>query len=192
MIINSAELKPDTVYKMMSNTIFPRPIAWISTLGKGGLNLAPYSYFIPVSSVPPCVMVSFGLHENGGLKDTIRNILDAGKATISLAHDLHASKIEESAEPLPYGVSESEHCHIDMKEVLEDYPPMVADAQAALLCSLHQITELKESPMTIAFLKIDHFYYADGTIDERYNVHLQNIGRVGRDYLVDAKRIRGK
>lgn len=191
MIIDPAGLKPDTVYKMMSNTIFPRPIAWISTLGEGGLNLAPYSYFIPVSSVPPCVMISFGRHENGGLKDSIRNILDTGKATISLAHDVHASPIEASAEPLAYGVSESEHCHIGMKEVLKDYPPMVADAQAALLCSLHQITELKDSPMTIAFLKIEHFYYDDDVIDERHNVKLQNIGRVGRDYLIDAKRIKG-
>lgn len=191
MIIDPAGLKPDTVYKMMSNTIFPRPIAWISTLGEGGLNLAPYSYFIPVSSVPPCVMISFGRHENGGLKDSIRNILDTGKATISLAHDVHASPIEASAEPLAYGVSESEHCHIGMKEVLKDYPPMVADAQAALLCSLHQITELKDSPMTIAFLKIEHFYYDDDVIDERHNVKLENIGRVGRDYLIDAKRIKG-
>lgn len=191
MIIDPAGLKPDTVYKMMSNTIFPRPIAWISTLGEGGLNLAPYSYFIPVSSVPPCVMISFGRHEDGGLKDSIRNILDTGKATISLAHDVHASPIEASAEPLAYGVSESEHCHIGMKEVLKDYPPMVADAQAALLCSLHQITELKDSPMTIAFLKIEHFYYDDDVIDERHNVKLENIGRVGRDYLIDAKRIKG-
>lgn len=191
MIIDPTELKPDTVYKMMSNTIFPRPIAWISTEGEGGLNLAPYSYFIPVSSEPPCVMVSFRQHENGGLKDTIRNILDTGKATISLAHEAHASPIEASAEPLPYGVSESEHCRIDMKAVLDEYPPMVADAQAGLLCSLYQITELKDSPMTIAFLKIEHFYYAEGVVDERYNVHLRNIGRVGRDYLVDAKRIKG-
>lgn len=192
MIINPEELKPDAVYKMMSNTIFPRPIAWISTVGKeGGPNLAPYSYFIPVSTEPPCVMVSFRRHESGGLKDTIRNILDTGKATISLAHDIHAASIEASAEPLPYGVSESEHCHIDMKAVLEEYPPMVADAQAALLCSLHQVTELKDSLMSIVFLKIEYFYYADGVVDERYNVNLQNIGRVGRDYLVDAKRIKG-
>lgn len=190
MTIDPAGLKADTVYKMMSNTIFPRPIAWISTMGEGGVNLAPYSYFIPVSTVPPCVMVSFGRHENGGLKDTIRNILETGKATISLAHEAHAGSIEESAEPLPYGISEPEEKNIAMKEAMKGYPPMVADAQASLLCSLHQTTELKESPMTIVFLKIDHFFYADGIIDERYNVNLQNIGRVGRDYLVGAQRVR--
>ncbi len=51
MLINPETLDTNIVYKMMSNTIFPRPIAWISTVGMGGLNLAPYSYFIPVSPV---------------------------------------------------------------------------------------------------------------------------------------------
>jgi glyoxylate carboligase len=36
MIINPEELKPDAVYKMMNNTIFPRSIVWISTVGKEG------------------------------------------------------------------------------------------------------------------------------------------------------------
>ena len=190
MIIDPSTLGSDTVYKLMSNTIFPRPIAWISTEGEGGLNLAPYSYFIPVSTVPPCVMVSFGRHENGGLKDSIQNILETGRATISLAQDLHAERIEHSAESFDYGVSEPERCGIDMKKIAEGYPPMVADAKAALLCSLHQTTELKESTMTIAFLKIERFYYAEGVVDERYRVHLDNIGRVGREYLVEAKRVR--
>ncbi len=190
MIIDPDTLTSDTVYKLMSNTIFPRPIAWISTEGEGGLNLAPYSYFIPVSTVPPCVMVSFGRHENGGLKDSIRNLLATGKATISLGHDAHAERIENSAEPFDYGVSEPERCGIEMKSVDDAYPPMVADAKAALLCSLHQTTELRESPMTIAFLKIDRFFYAEGVVDERYRVRLENIGRVGREYLTDAKRVK--
>lgn len=190
MLISPETLDTNTVYKMMSNTVFPRPIAWISTVGEGGLNLAPYSYFIPVSSNPPCVMVSFGAHENGGRKDSIRNIIETGKATISFAHNIHAEPIENSAEAFEYGVSEAEHCGIEMRDVMSEFPPMVADARAALLCSLYQITELKDSPMTIAFLRIDHFYYDDDVIDERHNVKLENIGRVGRDYLVDAKRIK--
>jgi predicted DNA-binding transcriptional regulator AlpA len=36
MIINPETLDTDTVYKLMSNTIFPRPIAWISTEGEMG------------------------------------------------------------------------------------------------------------------------------------------------------------
>jgi flavin reductase (DIM6/NTAB) family NADH-FMN oxidoreductase RutF len=190
MLINSETLDTNTVYKMMSNTIFPRPIAWISTVGEGGLNLAPYSYFIPVSSNPPCVMVSIGPNEEGGLKDTAKNILLNGKATISLADDTKGGLIEATAEALAYGVNEAEKFGIPMTKTAEGHPPRVTDAKAALLCSLHQEVSLIGSEQNILFLKIDAFYYADEVIDERYNVKLDNIGRVGRDYLVDAKRVK--
>jgi flavin reductase (DIM6/NTAB) family NADH-FMN oxidoreductase RutF len=74
--------------------------------------------------------------------------------------------------------------------VAQGYPPRVANAKAALLCSLHQEVALNGSDQNILFLKIDAFYYADEVIDERYHVRLHNIGRVGRDYLVDAKRMK--
>lgn len=190
MIVNPETLDTNTVYKMMSNTIFPRPIAWISTEGEGGINLAPFSYFIPISSNPPCVMVSIGPNEEGGLKDTAKNILLHGKATISLADDTKGGLIEATAESLAYGVNEAEKFGIAMSKIAEEYPPRVADAKAALLCSLHQEVSLIGSEQNILFLKIDAFYYSDEVIDERHNVKLDNIGRVGRDYLVDAKRMK--
>ncbi len=190
MLIDPEMLDVTAVYKLMSNTIFPRPIAWISTEGEGGLNLAPFSYFIPVSSNPPCVMVSIGPNEEGGLKDTAKNILLHGKATISLGDDTKAGLIEATAEALAYGESEAEKFGIAMAKTYEGYPPRVADAKAALLCSLHQEVALNGSEQNIFFLKIDAFYYDDDVIDERHNVRLHNIGRVGRDYLVDAKRMK--
>ncbi len=190
MLIDPRSLEVNTVYKLMSNTIFPRPIAWIATEGEMGVNLAPFSYFIPVSSEPPCVMVSIGPNEEGGLKDTAKNILLHGKATISLADDTNAGRIEATAESLPYGENEADRFGIVMEKTVEGYPPRVADAKAALLCSLHQEVSLNGSEQNIFFLKIDAFYYADEVIDERHHVTLENIGRVGRDYLVDAKRMK--
>ena len=190
MIIDPDNLEVNTVYKLMSNTIFPRPIAWIATEGENGPNLAPFSYFIPVSSHPPCVMVSIGPNEEGGLKDTAKNILLHGRATISLAEDLKAGLIDATAEALPYGESEAEKFGIAMTPTVPGYPPRVADSKAALLCSLHQEVSLNGSEQNILFLKIDRFYYADDAVDERYNVKLHNIGRVGKDYLVDAKRMK--
>ena len=190
MIIDPETLDTNTVYKLMSNTIFPRPIAWIATEGEMGVNLAPFSYFIPVSSEPPCVMVSIGPNDEGGLKDTAKNILLHGKATISLADDSKAGLIDATAEGLAYGVNEADKFSIEMAKVIQEYPPRVSDAKVALLCSLHQEVSLNGSEQIILFLKIDAFYYADEVIDERYNVKLDNIGRVGRDYLVDAKRIK--
>ena len=104
---------------MLYEVITPRPIAWISTEGEGGVNLAPFSYFIPVSSHPPCIMVSIGPNEEGGLKDTAKNILLSGKATISLADDAKAGLIDATADALPYGENEAEKFAIAMAKTLE-------------------------------------------------------------------------
>ena len=56
--------------------VVPRPIGWISSLNASGrANLAPYSFFNAVAYRPPQVMFSAtGVHERGGLKDSLANI----------------------------------------------------------------------------------------------------------------------
>lgn len=61
--------------------VTPRPIGWISTLGKNGVvNLAPYSFFNAVSTDPHYVMFS-----SGGRKDSQRNAEETGEFVCSLA-----------------------------------------------------------------------------------------------------------
>ncbi|ODR94824.1 flavin reductase [Methyloceanibacter superfactus] len=61
--------------------VTPRPIGWISTLGKNGVvNLAPYSFFNAVSTDPHFVMFS-----SGGRKDSQRNAEETGEFVCSLA-----------------------------------------------------------------------------------------------------------
>lgn len=61
--------------------VSPRPIGWISTLGKNGVvNLAPYSFFNAVATDPHFVMFS-----SGGRKDSQRNAEETGEFVCSLA-----------------------------------------------------------------------------------------------------------
>jgi flavin reductase (DIM6/NTAB) family NADH-FMN oxidoreductase RutF len=61
--------------------VAPRPIGWISTLGKNGVvNLAPYSFFNAVSTDPHFVMFS-----SGGRKDSQRNAEETREFVCSLA-----------------------------------------------------------------------------------------------------------
>ena len=61
--------------------IAPRPIGWISSVdGQSRVNLAPYSFFNAVSDRPPMLIFS-----SGGTKDSLRNILDTGEFTCSIA-----------------------------------------------------------------------------------------------------------
>ncbi|MBU1215799.1 flavin reductase [bacterium] len=87
MILDFSTLSESKKYSVMSNTIFPRPIAWISTEDNGVVNLAPFSYFAPLSSEPTLVIVSIAnKEETNELKDTLSNIMKYRVCTINLAH----------------------------------------------------------------------------------------------------------
>ena len=61
MIFNLAkDTKMNENYKLMAQTILPRPIAWVVTEDNGVINIAPFSYFIGLSSEPASVLISVG------------------------------------------------------------------------------------------------------------------------------------
>jgi len=189
MLIDFSSLKAVKKYSLMSNTIFPRPIAWISTEDSGVVNLAPFSYFAPISSEPPCVIVSIAKKEDGEPKDTFANILKHKKCTINLAHKELLVDLQNSAEELPKEVGEPEKFGIEMKYVLEGYPPMVAHAKCALFCTYVQSVNLNNEYEPI-ILEIRQMYVEDANVGEKLHIKLENIGRVGMDFLVDATRTR--
>ena len=62
MYIDFGDMTPQQVYITMTQTVIPRPIAWVlSENADASLNLAPYSYFNAVSSDPALVMISAGV-----------------------------------------------------------------------------------------------------------------------------------
>ena len=116
----------------------PRPVGWIGTLGRDGRrNLAPYSFFNAVSDRPPMVMFS-----SGGHKDSLRNILETGEFTCSIANwDLHQAMNLSSA-PVAPGVDEFELAGLTAAPSICVKPPYVAQAPAAFECRLWKTIEL--------------------------------------------------
>lgn len=85
MQFNTDETDSTVLYKLLTGTIIPRPIGWISTIDKDGINnLAPFSYFNMVSHDPPCVMFSTARDKNKN-KDTLNNVLSNGEFVVNLA-----------------------------------------------------------------------------------------------------------
>jgi len=189
MIIDFETLSESKKYSTMSNTIFPRPIAWITTQDEGVINLAPFSYFTPLSSEPPLLIVSIAHKENGMQKDTFANILKHQVCTINLAHKDLLGDLINSSEELPHEISECDKFNIETKDILDGFPPMVASAKCALFCEFVKTIELgcKYEPI---ILKIKKVYIEDSVIDEKHHIHLENIGRVGMEFLVDSTRVK--
>ena len=186
MIVDFAKLDLKTRYKIMSRSVIPRPIAWIVTEGKT-LNIAPFSYFMALSSEPPTLIASIGHKKDGSPKDTLKNILDQKRCTICSVSPQQLTKMHKSSEMLPEEQSEAEIFDIETREILEGFPPMVKDSGCAFFCSLHQVVDLQGSKTIPLILKIEHYWVDERFSDNDFNIELQTVARVGKGYRVCDK-----
>lgn len=149
--IDARELSARDTYRLMTDLVSPRPIAWVSTLDEQGrANLAPFSYFQAVCSKPPTIVVSIGWHPDGRPKDTLRGILERGEFTVNHVSDPLAEAMNETSGSYPPDTSEwdiagngaplaSAPSHVVA-------PPRVAEAKAALECRMVHALPLGRGP----------------------------------------------
>lgn len=178
MIIDYSEVNDLNRYKIMSDTVTPRPIAWIVTEDDGVINAAPFSYFVPLSSNPPVVIVSIGKKDDGTPKDTLHNILKNKKATICFVNKDNCQDVKNCAMPLDKKESEIKTYEIDVQKPLEDFPAMIASTQTALFCEFYKTVELPGNT-TPVILEVKKQFIEDGRLDEKSHVHVENVGRSG-------------
>lgn len=181
MVINYSEIDDIKKYKLMSQTITPRPIAWIVTQKDDIINIAPFSYFAPLSSNPPIVVVSIGHKDDDTQKDTRINILDTKKATICFAKVEDMEKLLLSSNELPKGQSEANEYDIKTTIILKDYPPIISDTSTALFCNFHSSIDICGETLPL-LLEIKHQYAKDDICDERLNLKINNLCRIGKGF----------
>ncbi len=115
--------------------VSPRPIGWIgSRSGRGEDNLAPYSFFNAVSSLPPVVMFS-----SDHIKDSARNIDETGVFTVNLVSRDLAEKMNDTSAPLEHGASEFEAAGLTPVTGRLVDAPYVGEAYAVLECRMTAI-----------------------------------------------------
>ena len=115
MIIDYKDVNDLNRYKIMSDTVVPRPIAWIVTEDDGVVNAAPFSYFVPLSSNPAVVVVSIGQKEAVVPKDSLHNILKHKKATICFVNENNKDDVKLCSTMLHKDKSEIEEYSIDVQ-----------------------------------------------------------------------------
>ena len=141
------DLSARDAYRLMTDLVAPRPIAWVSTLdGDGRGNLAPFSYFQAVGSRPPTIVLGFGFKRDGRPKDTLRNILERGEFTINHVSEPLAEAMNTTAAELDEEHSEWDLAQIPSAPAARVAPPRVADALAALECKLVHAIPLGQGP----------------------------------------------
>ena len=178
MVIDYEEVNDLNRYKIMSDSVVPRPIAWIVTEDEGVINAAPFSYFIPLSSNPATLIVSIGQKEKDLPKDSLANILKHKKATICFVNKDNVEEVKLCANMLDKKESEIEKYEIDVQKVVDDYPPMISSTQTAMFCDFYSQVDIPGKTTPI-ILEIKKQYIEEGRLDEKSHVHVEPLGRSG-------------
>ncbi len=145
MRYDMSELAPPERYKLMVNTITPRPIAWVVTIdAQGTRNAAPFSFFNAMVAEPPLVVLGISpdnARAGVGMKDTLRAIKETGEFTVSLVHEANLEAMNVTAANAPPEVDEVALAKLEIAASVHVKPPYIATAPAAFECRLWQLIE---------------------------------------------------
>jgi flavin reductase (DIM6/NTAB) family NADH-FMN oxidoreductase RutF len=164
-------------YKILTNVVVPRPIAWVTTVSPSGIvNLAPYSFFNAVGSDPLYVVVSIGERDDGRPKDTAANILSNREFVVNMVTEDLLAAMNVSAADFPPDVSEMAAAGLESAPSVKIKPPRLAAALASLECKLYQTHALGSNTLVIG--EVVMFHVADALLGPRF--HAKDFAPVGR------------
>ncbi len=124
-------------YRLMTDLVAPRPIAWVSTLDDAGRrNLAPFSYYQAVCSRPPMIVLSIAWHGDGRMKDSLANILARRDFVVSHVGEAALTAMNATSATFPPEVSEWDAVGIAAEPAAVVRPARVAGSLAHLECRL--------------------------------------------------------
>ncbi len=166
-------------YKILTNLVVPRPIAWVTSLSQTGVvNLAPFSFFNAVGSDPLYVVIGIGTRDSGTPKDTARNILESGEFVVNLVTEDLLGAMNISAADFPPDKSELAAAGLTTAPSVHIKTPRLAESQASLECRLFQSVPLGAATLLIG--EVIMFHVADVLLGPRFHInHFAPIGRLG-------------
>ena len=166
-------------YKLLTNLVVPRPIAWVtSQSAQGVVNLAPFSFFNAIGSNPLYLMISVGRNDDGSMKDTANNILASGEFVVNMVTEDVLAAMNISAADFPSDESELTAAGLHVATSLRVKVPRVTESQASMECKLYSQQAL--GAYTIFIGEVVMFHVADHLMGERMHVNgFAPIGRLG-------------
>jgi flavin reductase (DIM6/NTAB) family NADH-FMN oxidoreductase RutF len=186
MKITPAELEWMDAHELIVSAILPRPIAFVSTIGQDGVyNIAPFSFYAPISVKPAYVGIGIGRYRDGRRKDTLVNIEFSKDFVINAATEALAEAVNQAAKDYPSDVDEFREVGLSPTKSDLVRSPMLADSPVNIECRLVQILEFGEPPRLANFIigeilrvHVKDELWANNSIKAH---KLKAIGRLGEE-----------
>ena len=149
MDVRPQELAPREMYRLLVTSVVPRPIAWVSTTDRQGIdNLAPFSFFNALCATPPLLGFCPGvrsreLQEARGtsIKDTLRNVRETGEFVVNLVPFSVAEQMNLTAGEYDASVDEFQVAGLTKRQSQLIGPPQVAESPISFECKIYQILD---------------------------------------------------
>jgi flavin reductase (DIM6/NTAB) family NADH-FMN oxidoreductase RutF len=183
----ASDLKERDLYKLLVNTVLPRPIALVTTIDeKGRANAAPFSFFNVFSHAPPLVVL--GIEGRSGaapLKDTMRNIRETGSFVVNLVDQAMVEAMQICAIDFPGEVDEIEAAGLTAAPSATIAAPRLAASPVQLECRETVSLSFGTQHRNLVVGEIVHLHIRDGIVDERLHVDVDKLDLVGRLHGAD-------
>nr|WP_253207645.1 flavin reductase family protein [Bacillus sp. GG161] len=132
------QLSRKEAYKVLSGSVVPRPIAFITSLSKEEIvNAAPFSFFNVISGHPPLIAVSIGRRQ-GEMKDTAKHIIDREEFVVHVSDEAMIEDINETAATLPEEESELTRTGLHQVKSSVVSVPGIKEARIRFECQLEK------------------------------------------------------
>ena len=172
-----AELGARPFYRLLTASVLPRPIAWVSTTSADGVdNLAPHSFFTVACQDPPVLQFT-----SVGRKDSLNNAEATRELVFNLAPEPLFEEINATATDFPGDVDEFAEVGLEREPSLRVRPPRVAGSPVALECVLQGTVSFGAS--TVVFGRVVHAAIDEAVLDDGHPEveRLRPLARLGRD-----------
>lgn len=183
---NTKELNTKQMYKFLTGSIIPRPIAWITTQNPETqvVNAAPFSFFSVASNVLPLISVAI-LRNDGKIKDSARNLLDSRQGVVHIVSEDLVEEMNRTAAQLPDTESEIDLTELTLTASHTVTVPAIKEAKIRMETTVHQYVPLTDADgkvLTDLFiLRVEDFLFDETVFDhEKQYVWADKLAPVAR------------
>jgi len=183
MQISVENTQSNTLYKLLTGLVIPRPIGWISTKDENNVNnLAPFSFFNVVGEDPPHVMFSTVRTGNKN-KDTLNNVLVNKEFVVNLVTEELVEQMNLTSKNVNSDVDEFVLANLTPIVSQTIKPMRVAEAKAHFECEMvhhYFLEDHSNGGACVIIGKIKMIHVSDEILLDNFKINLETYKPIAR------------
>ena len=183
--IDPKEIGNQASFKYLVDSITPRPIAFVSTISKDGINnLSPFSFFNCFGSNPPILAFSPSRRgRDNTLKDTYFNLKETRECVVHIVNYNMVEQVSYASSEFDSHIDEfikSGFTPIESKLVK---PKRVKESPVHFECKVYDILEIggKAGSGNLVICEVIYIHINDAILNDKGNIDPYKLDAVGRN-----------